>query len=89
MDRVHPQIRSGTSQPTHSGGSHADGMTKSPNAVNQKGKLGRAAIAGVLAAVCVALGISIEDLTDTGHKTAAARVSSTADQSTKARPRSE
>jgi hypothetical protein len=47
--------------------------------------VGRAVIAGVLAAVGVTLGISVDDLTYTGHTSAAFGASGTADPSTNAR----
>jgi hypothetical protein len=64
-------------------------MAPSREARYRKGPFGRAVIAGVLAAVGVALGISIEELTYTSHRSTEFGASSTADPSTTARRRTE
>jgi hypothetical protein len=45
-------------------------MTESPTPRDRKGPLLRATIAGVLAAAGVALGVSADDLRDTGSRSA-------------------
>ena len=64
-------------------------MTRSPKRRYHKGPLGRAVIAGVLAAVGVTLGICVDDLTYTGHKSGAFAASTTSEGSTNVRRETE
>jgi hypothetical protein len=60
-------------------------MTRSPKMRHRKGPLGRAVIAGLLSAIGVALGISVEDLTYPGHKCTSFGATSKAEPTTNAR----
>jgi hypothetical protein len=59
-------------------------MTRSPKTRHRRGPLGRAVIAGLLAAVGVTLGISVQDLTYPGHRSTSFGATSTADPTTNA-----
>jgi hypothetical protein len=59
-------------------------MTRSPKTRHRKGPLGRAVIAGLLAAVGVTLGISVQDLTYPGHRSTPFGASSAAEPTTNA-----